>query len=436
MTENKPKIIWGSEGDTPTGYAIVSNKLLPLLADDFEIHRIGWQHVENDVLANGVVIHSSVNGEIGNPHVLWNYIKKIEPDLISSLVDIWFCRHWASVCQRSKLPYLCYFPVDGFPLSRGWIDIFKNISDPLCMSNFGKKVTEKSIKEMSGAWGQNFRCDYIHHGVDNKIFYEWNKNQRSEFEEVNKNMMKHIEGKFIFGQIGRNVERKQLDRLIRAFAIVKNEIKDSILYLRVGDPLDNKIGRNLVELMMRHGFKKGDIVFGDVPMFDMDNNPFYSPLDGIPEKMLINDYNLIDVHVYPTGGEGFGLGTLEAMACGTPSIIADNTTASELVGGERPSPWKEDDLMFNKNIYTGNVLQYNPARRGVLVPCIDHFNGAFNVSKSLVNIDKLAEAMLIMHDDNQLRKRLGKACKPFAREHDWTVIADKFRKKINYILER
>ena len=33
---------------------------------------------------------------------------------------------------------------------------------------------------------------------------------------------------------------------------------------------------------------------------------------------MVDIYNMMDIHALPTGGEGFGIPTVEAMACGTP----------------------------------------------------------------------------------------------------------------------
>lgn len=42
-------------------------------------------------------------------------------------------------------------------------------------------------------------------------------------------------------------------------------------------------------------------------------------------------YNLASVLVYPSLYEGFGLPPLEAMACGTPAVVADNSSLPEVV---------------------------------------------------------------------------------------------------------
>jgi glycosyltransferase involved in cell wall biosynthesis len=43
-------------------------------------------------------------------------------------------------------------------------------------------------------------------------------------------------------------------------------------------------------------------------------------------------YNLASVFAFPTLYEGFGLPVLEAMACGTPTVAADNSSLPEAVG--------------------------------------------------------------------------------------------------------
>lgn len=51
---------------------------------------------------------------------------------------------------------------------------------------------------------------------------------------------------------------------------------------------------------------------------------------------MVDIYNMMDVHALPTGGEGFGIPTVEAMACGVPNVITNYTTGYELVGADEP----------------------------------------------------------------------------------------------------
>ena len=53
----------------------------------------------------------------------------------------------------------------------------------------------------------------------------------------------------------------------------------------------------------------------------------------LPPAELAELDNLSDLRVSATAGEGFGVISLEAMACGTPTLITDYATSSELLLG-------------------------------------------------------------------------------------------------------
>jgi glycosyltransferase involved in cell wall biosynthesis len=53
----------------------------------------------------------------------------------------------------------------------------------------------------------------------------------------------------------------------------------------------------------------------------------------VDDKDLPALYNLARVFAFPSWYEGFGVPVLEAMACGTPVVTADNSSLPEAVGG-------------------------------------------------------------------------------------------------------
>ncbi len=96
----------------------------------------------------------------------------------------------------------------------------------------------------------------------------------------------------------------------------------------------------------------------------------------IPRQDLPMVYNLADFLVYPTLYEGFGLPVLEAMACGCPVVASAVSSIPEVVG-----------------------------EAGVLVPPNDE--------------DALAQAILSMWHDQDLRERLAKQGRQQSSNFTW-----------------
>jgi glycosyltransferase involved in cell wall biosynthesis len=55
-------------------------------------------------------------------------------------------------------------------------------------------------------------------------------------------------------------------------------------------------------------------------------------LGRVPNEDLLHLYNAAGVLAHPALYEGFGLTPLEAMACGVPVVVADNSSLPEVVG--------------------------------------------------------------------------------------------------------
>ena len=70
----------------------------------------------------------------------------------------------------------------------------------------------------------------------------------------------------------------------------------------------------------------------------------------VSKKELIDLYNLAEIFVFPSLYEGFGLPPLEAMACGTPVIAANNSSIPEVVGDAAVLVDAKDSEMLSKTI--------------------------------------------------------------------------------------
>ena len=365
-------------------------------------HEEGWTmtHV-------GVQGYGSERMKRGGMTVLEYQIARLKPDVYISLIDPWLIGHAVVSTNQIGIPYLGYIPVDGYPLSYAWKDIFKMLHTPVWMSNFGAQVWDDFCSEYNSEGkaplqtrdaALDCRADQenavIYHGVDLEVFKPIS-NEQKELKKVQLG----IDFDTLFLSVGRNTNRKQIPRLLEAFRKMLDKHPDPSsvgMMLHVGDPTDTMgMGGWNLELLVQHLGLHENVAFTD----NSDN-----PLFGLTREEMARLYQLSDVHILSTGGEGFGIPTAEAMACGIPVILPDNSTGPELIG------------------------EFGEVVRGILVPCSTHITGPkWAVNLGLIDIDELADAMLKLSLDPDLRKRMGEAGREFAEEHfNWETITDQF----------
>lgn len=108
--------------------------------------------------------------------------------------------------------------------------------------------------------------------------------------------------------LGRLATNKGYDLLINAFAIVAKRIPDAVLHLAVGgarlDEQERKILADLKRLAHRRGLSRRVKFSGFVP-----------------DHRLADYYRAGDVFVLSSRYEPFGMTAIEAMACGTPTVV-------------------------------------------------------------------------------------------------------------------
>jgi glycosyltransferase involved in cell wall biosynthesis len=140
------------------------------------------------------------------------------------------------------------------------------------------------------------KISVIYPGIDD-VFLREGKGEIDKFKEA-----RNLTQGFIL-YAGTIEPRKNLVNLIKAFSILKERgLKQKLVIAGKRGWLYERI----IEEVKRSKFK-GDIVFTDY-IFDVDLKLYYSNCD---------------VFVYPSLYEGFGLPTLEALACGAPVVVPD-----------------------------------------------------------------------------------------------------------------
>ena len=113
---------------------------------------------------------------------------------------------------------------------------------------------------------------------------------------------------------------------------------------------------------------------------------------GMVEKTeLVDLYNIADIFVFPSLYEGFGIPPLEAMACGTPVIAANNSSIPEVCGdaamyfdgSDEQSLAKEIKFLLNDNDKQ-QILISNGMRRIHMFSWNDTIKEIRNVAGNLI----------------------------------------------------
>jgi glycosyltransferase involved in cell wall biosynthesis len=206
------------------------------------------------------------------------------------------------------------------------------------MSKFGVEETHKA----------GLDCYYLPHAVNTNIYKPIDKLEAREKLKLPKDA-------FIIGTVAMNKglpARKNFAPMLEAFANFKRRHTDAIYYLHTEAlGIDNQ-SFNIPEYANQLGLRMGKDIF----LPDQ-----YQKFMGYDDNWMSLMYSSLDVHLLASMGEGFGIPTLEAQACGCPVIVGDWTASGELCfAGQKID--KKDAL---RN-YTGLAsYQYIPHTRQI-----------------------------------------------------------------------
>ena len=175
------------------------------------------------------------------------------------------------------------------------------------------KVTDDIVKTVT----PEVESHYIPHSVDLNIFRKLPSNHMDDFRK--RVFPKDVNKKFTIFWNSRNARRKNPGSLVWWYAdFLKTVPKDSCRLLMHTDPKDPH-GPDLEAIINELGLVNGEVMF--------------SPSRISPED-LCSMYNLSDVTVSLSDAEGFGLSTMESLACEVPIIVPQTGGLQEQVKNE------------------------------------------------------------------------------------------------------
>ncbi len=156
------------------------------------------------------------------------------------------------------------------------------------------------------------KIEVVYNALDARLAY------RPAAEEIERTLSRYsVQGPYLL-YAGSVKPRKNIPRLIEAFALVKEELRGHAEYgglnlIIIGDELSKhpQLRRAVVQSRTQH-----DVRF----------------LGFVPPQSLSVFYAHAAAFVFPSLHEGFGLPPLEAMALGTPVVAANASALPEILG--------------------------------------------------------------------------------------------------------
>jgi glycosyltransferase involved in cell wall biosynthesis len=180
------------------------------------------------------------------------------------------------------------------------------------------------------------------------------------------------------------IPRKAFPQALLAFTRFAAMHPDAWLYLHT-DFNPEGMGADLNVVADLAGCPPGRIRYPDPAGFQL----------GFPAEVVSLTYQAFDVYLQPSMGEGFGLGALEAQACGVPVIVSDHSAMPELRG----SGWLVD----------GD-------------PWLDYTQQAWFLNPHVNSVVDALEAAYQARGDQGMKD----AAVEFARAYDADTVADRY----------
>ena len=327
VSKDKPRLLWIGDAVAYTGFAKVTHNVLDELKDIWDIQIIGINHRGDPHDYNDLKIYpATIGGDPFGQGRLNGFVNTFNPHVICAINDPWVIARYLKQ-GPFPMPFVGYIPVDSPHVPH--LQAMNALDAAIFYTEFGLEEGRKV--------GFNGLAYTVPHGVDTRIYHPVPKAEARKTLGLQDPI---TEDCFMFGYVGQNQPRKRQDLCIKYFAkwVEKyNPPKDVLLYFHC--PPTNA-GWDLRDLTELFGMQ-GRIVIPD---------KFLSFWSGILEENMYLLYSSLDAHISTTLGEGFGLSSIESMACGVPNMAPRWSALGE---------WAKGAMHFvectSTTINTGNI---------------------------------------------------------------------------------
>lgn len=262
-----------------------------------KLNRIEYPNISKATGVNRIVEYS-VYPFIVKKKVIKNNIKHVTRQDLAFLLELMNLERTIVTCH-DIIP-IAYYKTRS-PIWKLNAKGLRKAEKIITVSEFSKKDISKYLKYPEE------KIEIIPPAVDHKLYYQ-NRNKTA--------LMKYGIGEDdkVILYVGAEEPRKNVQFLINSFRKLKNRIPQ-VKLLKVGMPNYLGVREKLLKQIESLNLQK-DVIFTGY----------------VSESELAEIYNAVDLFVFPSLYEGFGMPPLEAMACGTPVITSNTSSLPEVVG--------------------------------------------------------------------------------------------------------
>lgn len=404
----KPRLLWIGDAGVSTGFARCTHRTLDVLREEYDVAVLGLNFVgephsmENPHPWPYPIYPAMVGGDAFGVRRTEPIIKKFAPDVVVVQNDPWNVPAYLEQIPNG-IPVVATMPVDGknctlgLKLAQLKKRAWKGKADHATRLACAVFWTQFGLRE-ARAGGYDGPAAVIPLGIDLEIYKPTDKMEARE----KLGFPPEIKSAYIVGNVNRNQPRKRLDLTIEYFAdwVRRYNVSDAYLYLQLAPT--GETGYDALQLMQYYGFhgeqKRLILVEPELGI-------------GLDESIMPFVYSALDVQVTTTQGEGWGLTTMEGMACGVPQIVPEWAALGEWASAAAQN-----------------------------VPCYDH---AVTVNKvnavgGIADRGSFVESLQALYTRPEARRTLSEAGLALVRkpEYRWRSVGEQFGRVIETALGR
>lgn len=305
---SKQTLLWIGDAVAHTGFATVTHGVLKHLHALWNVHVLGINY-RGDPHSYPYTIWPASRGadeDLYGIRRLPELLRKLRPHVVCILNDPWVVSYYLPVLQEYKKQHdirlYAYVPVDGYNVDSRFSVPLNEFDAVITYTDFGYQQLRQG--------GYTKPKHVIPHGVELSVFHPVPQKEARSVLQLNEQW-------FIVGLVNRNQPRKRLDLAFDYFSQWAADKPDTVRLYYHGAVQD--VGWDIVGMAEYYGIQDRLIL----------TSLELTASTGLVVDKLRYVYSSFDIQISTTMGEGWGLTTMEGMACGVPQIVPEWSALAE-----------------------------------------------------------------------------------------------------------